>query len=292
MTALGMVLALSGPAVIVAILLAVLIIKRKAQDRRAVELLLAAVKAAEPACREQLLTKLGAGGHADPDKLAALVDKLIKGRRQYFKQVLAALLDRKPTGLVAIEPALQQYSELHVQAMAVLARAPAPAPVAPVPASAAPSGAAGPAAVESHLRSENERLKREVGLTLSALNNIFAEYASMFGDEHTRRDMNLEEILSSMQQLAAGEPPAPVDEPLPSSAGDEAADNEVDFATTDAPETASPDTDFNVDSGADSGVDSNLDSDTEAAIASDPFAEPPAAEAAGEALANPATESR
>ncbi|HEX4911057.1 MAG TPA: hypothetical protein VFV64_09860 [Permianibacter sp.] len=286
MTALAMVLALSGPAVIVAILLAVLIIKRKAQDRRAVELLLAAVKAAEPAYREQLLAKLGAGGHADPDKLAALVDKLIKGRRQYFKQVLAALLDRKPTGLVAIEPALQQYSELHVQAMAVLARAPVSA--APVAASASPSGAAGPAAVESHLRSENERLKREVGLTLSALNNIFAEYASMFGDEHTRRDMNLEEILSSMQQLAAGEPPVPVDEPLPPSTGGNAPDSEADFATTDAPESALPDTDVN----ADSGADSDAVSDTEAAIASDPFAEPPAAEAADNALTKTATESR
>ncbi|MFN4291909.1 MAG: hypothetical protein ACK4E7_13675 [Permianibacter sp.] len=219
MTGLGMVLALSGPAVVVAIVLAVLIIKRKAQDRRAVELLLQAVKAAEPTYREHLLGKLGAGGHADPDKLAALVDKLIKGRRQYFKQVLAALLDRKPTGLLAIEPALQQYGELHLQAMAVLARSPVPAPVTIAPAVATASGSAASAtAVENQLRSENERLRREVGLTLSALNNIFAEYASMFGDEHTRRDMSLEEILSSMQQLAAGEPPVPADEPLPISA--------------------------------------------------------------------------
>ncbi|MFZ5843027.1 MAG: hypothetical protein ACOY3E_09020 [Pseudomonadota bacterium] len=219
MTALSMVLALSGPAVVVAIVLAVLIIKRKAQDRRAVELLLMAVKAAEPAYREHLLGKLGSSGHADPDKLAALVDKLIKGRRQYFKQVLAALLDRKPSGLLAMEPALQQYSELHLQGMAVLARSMVPAPaVAEAAATAASGSGAATFAGEGQLRSENDRLRREVGLTLSALNNIFAEYASMFGDEHTRRDMSLEEILSSMQQLAAGEPPAAVDEPLPGSA--------------------------------------------------------------------------
>ena len=237
MTALGMVLALSGPAVVVAIVLAVLIIKRKAQDRRAVELLLLAVKAAEPTYREHLLGKLGAGGHADPDKLAALVDKLIKGRRQYFKQVLAALLDRKPTGLLAMEPALQQYSELHLQGMAVLARSLAPASVAAEPAVATASGSAAPATtVESQLRTENDRLRREVGLTLSALNNIFAEYASMFGDEHTRRDMNLEEILSSMQQLAAGEPPVPADEPLPISALEPLPDTATERLPDDVPE--------------------------------------------------------
>lgn len=218
MSSLGLVLALSGPAVIVAIVLAMLLLKRKAQDRRAVELLLNAVKTAEPTYREQLLGKLGAGGHADPVKLEALVDKLIKGRRQYFKQVLAALLDRKPTGLLGMEPALQQYSELHLQGMAVLARTPAPAAAASVATGVADATVAMAAhgASEASLRSENDRLKREVGLTLSALNNIFAEYASMFGDEHTRRDMSLEEILSSMQQLAAGEPPAPVVEPASS----------------------------------------------------------------------------
>lgn len=235
MTGLGMVLALSGPAVVVAIVLAVLIIKRKAQDRRAVELLLLAVKAAEPAYREHLLGKLGANGHADPDKLAVLVDKLIKGRRQYFKQVLAALLDRKPTGLLAIEPALQQYGELHLQAMAVLARSPAPAMAEP-PSPSTGGPAAPTTVVESQLRGENERLRREVGLTLSALNNIFAEYASMFGDEHTRRDMNLEEILSSMQQLAAGEPPVPADEPLPISALEPLPDTATERLPDDVPE--------------------------------------------------------
>lgn len=259
MTGLGMVLALSGPAVVVAIVLAVLIIKRKAQDRRAVELLLLAVKVAEPAYREHLLGKLGANGHADPDKLAALVDKLIKGRRQYFKQLLAALLDRKPTGLLAIEPALQQYGELHLQAMAVLARSPAPAMAEP-PSPSTGGPAAPTTVVESQLRGENERLRREVGLTLSALNNIFAEYASMFGDEHTRRDMNLEEILSSMQQLAAGEPPVPADEPMPVSVLEPLPDDvpeEVEVAGDPFAEPAAAETDTLAASTADVDVDTD-----------------------------------
>lgn len=197
---LWLVLALSVPSVLVAIVLAAILIRRKAQERRAVELLLGAVKNAEADYRQALLSKLG----ADSALAEKSADKLVKQRRQYFKRVLSALLDRKPTGLLVIEAALRQFSESHLQSLAALANATAPAPAsqASIPTAAAEGG-------EGALRNENDRLRREVGLTLSALNNIFAEYASMFGDEHTRRDMSLEEILNSMQQLASGEPPEP-----------------------------------------------------------------------------------
>lgn len=204
MSELWLVLALSAPAVLVAVVLALLLLRRKAHERKAVEALLVAVKGAEAEYRNALLTRLG----GDVDDPAA--DKLVKQRRQYFKQVLQALLDRRPTGLLVLEPALRQFSEVHVQLLASrqLAAAPVSGVAEPAPATAANTGRS-----DEPLRAENDRLRREVGLTLSALNNIFAEYASMFGDEHTRRDMSLEEILHSMQQLAAGEPPAPVELP-------------------------------------------------------------------------------
>lgn len=204
---LWLVLALSVPSVLVAVVLAIVLIKRKAQERSGVERLLAVVKAAEPDYRQALERRFAQDGQVAEAKAIQTADKLVKQRRQYFKQLLASLLERKPDALLKLEPALVQYSEAHLQLLGSLAAAAAPANAmeAAVVASTAntPAGAGG---TEAQWRSENDRLRREVGLTLSALNNIFAEYASMFGDEHTRRDMNLEEILNSMQQLAAGQP--------------------------------------------------------------------------------------
>lgn len=211
---LWLVLALSVPSVLVAVVLAIVLIKRKAQERSGVERLLAVVKAAEPDYRQALERRFAQDGQVAEAKVIQTADKLVKQRRQYFKQLLASLLERKPDALLKLEPALVQYSEAHLQLLGSLA---APAPAAVAVEAAAPAStvaAAGAGGSEAQWRSENDRLRREVGLTLSALNNIFAEYASMFGDEHTRRDMNLEEILNSMQQLAAGQPAEPT-EPAP-----------------------------------------------------------------------------
>ncbi len=207
MNTLWLVLAISLPSVLVAVVLAVLLVKRKAQDRLAVERLLAAVKNAEPDYRQAMLNRLLKAGVAE-ERAQADAGKLVKHRRQYWKQLLAALLNREPAALLQAEPALRQFSEAHLQDLPslVLAIGAAPAVAAATESVAADAAGAADGPVNETMRRENDRLKREVGLTLSALNNIFAEYASMFGDEQTRRDMNLEEILTAMQQLAAGQP--------------------------------------------------------------------------------------
>lgn len=206
MNTLWLVLAISLPSVLVAVVLAVLLVKRKAQDRLAVERLLAAVKNAEPDYRQGVLNRLLKAGVAE-ERAQTDASKLVKQRRQYWKQLLAALLSREPAALLQAEPALRQFSEAHLQdlpSLVLAIGAESPATVAIEPAVTDANAAAAP--TNDSMRRENDRLKREVGLTLSALNNIFAEYASMFGDEQTRRDMNLEEILTAMQQLAAGQP--------------------------------------------------------------------------------------
>ncbi|NQD38850.1 hypothetical protein HPT27_17675 [Permianibacter sp. IMCC34836] len=253
-----MVLALSGPSVLIAIVLAVLLIKRKAQDRAGVERLLAAVKAAENDYRQAVQLRLVDKLKLPDEQAGPEADKLVKQRRQYFKQLLSALLNRDPAALGQVEPALKVFSEAHLKLLAELPSAGVAAPAAVI-ASLIP--AAPPSdAPDMQWRMENDRLRREVSLTLSTLNNIFAEYASMFGDENTRRDMSLEEILSSMQKLAEGEQNAPT---------------EVDAAGN-APLSAQPagEADLAADeAGLDSDVLNESDDPALRSIQSDPFAE-------------------
>lgn len=202
------VLALSVPSLLTAVVLAVLIIRRKAQERSGVERLLAAVKANELEFRAALAQRLITDFHCEEETAGQTADSLVKQRRQTYKQVLTALLEREPTALTRLEPSIAGFADAHLKALAALSlhagkREVMPAAVPPSLIPQAPPTDAG----EAVLRMENDRLRREVSLTLSTLNNIFAEYASMFGDEQTRRDMSLPEILSAMQHLAEGEQP-------------------------------------------------------------------------------------
>ncbi|MEM9100901.1 MAG: hypothetical protein AAGB12_01150 [Pseudomonadota bacterium] len=54
----------------------------------------------------------------------------------------------------------------------------------------------------SDLQSENKDLKREIHKTLKTLNNIFAEYSSMFGEEVNSQDMTAEEIVEAMSAFS------------------------------------------------------------------------------------------
>ena len=60
-----------------------------------------------------------------------------------------------------------------------------------------------------YLREENDRLKKEVSITLGTLNNIFSEYSSMLGEEGERKDMKVEDILAKMESMTQEVEPEP-----------------------------------------------------------------------------------
>jgi chromosome segregation ATPase len=63
------------------------------------------------------------------------------------------------------------------------------------------------------LKQEIKGLKQEVHITLTTLNNIFAEYSSMFGEEVTRKDMSVEQILTAMESFSGTKVDLEADEP-------------------------------------------------------------------------------
>jgi hypothetical protein len=54
------------------------------------------------------------------------------------------------------------------------------------------------------LQQENQRLRHEIHITLSTLNNMFAEYSSMFGNDEGDRNLSVSQIVDRMQQLSGG----------------------------------------------------------------------------------------
>jgi hypothetical protein len=52
------------------------------------------------------------------------------------------------------------------------------------------------------LKAEIKALKHEVHITLTTLNNIFAEFSSMFGEEVPNREMSVDQIITAMESFA------------------------------------------------------------------------------------------
>jgi single-stranded DNA-binding protein len=188
-----MILLFSLPPALIAIGLAMWIIMWRQREREAVRRLLDGVKAQDEVQQAALKQFLSANMHLDDKKAGKQAAAIQQARRDLQKAVLSALLERSATKAEAVNVAISAFAAAYQALEPVL-------PTVPAPATA--SGRSGEDA--GRFREENERLRREVQMTLGTLNNIFAEYASMFGDENTRRDMSVDQILQSMQALSEG----------------------------------------------------------------------------------------
>lgn len=187
------VLLFSVPPALIAIGLALWIITWRQRERAAVRRLLEGVKAQDEVQQAALKQFLSANMHLDDKKAEKQAVTIQQARRDLQKAVLSALLERSATRAEAVNVAISTFAAAYQALEPVLPTVPAPV---------TSSGRSGEDA--GRFREENERLRREVQMTLGTLNNIFAEYASMFGDENTRRDMSVDQILQSMQALSEG----------------------------------------------------------------------------------------
>ncbi|MCO7227271.1 hypothetical protein [Pleionea sp. CnH1-48] len=100
------------------------------------------------------------------------------------------------------------------------------------------------------LKSESKSLKQEVHVTLTTLNNIFAEYSSMFGEEVEQKNLSVEQILTAMESFAgksassADDAEEPVEASVDEAPADEApvdADEEIEADMAVAEDPDSPD---------------------------------------------------
>lgn len=129
---------------------------------------------------------------ADDDARSSL-EQIMTKRRVFIKSVMDSHLELSSDSIKKLDAELNVLLEAYhslVPGAALSGSSPIGAT-----ASSSESGEI------SSLREENERLKKEMNITLGTLNNIFAEYSSMFGEEQEHRDMGVNDILSTMENL-------------------------------------------------------------------------------------------
>lgn len=183
------VLLLCLPPSLLAIALLISGYRRKVSERKGCEQLLALVKATEDEQKQAIETFLNKSLHYDSSASKGKAEELLKMRKQFMRKLLLGFLHRDVLTVAALDNELSQLTNAYHKLDAKSVAAPAPKNDATDPQT-------------QQLHSENQRLRHEIHITLSTLNNIFAEYSSMFGNEDGDRNLSVSQIVDRMQQLS------------------------------------------------------------------------------------------
>lgn len=150
------------------------------------------------ALREFLANNLG---FEEPD-LSQRVSLIDSQRKAFYKALVQAFIRHDARAVAALHEPLDAYADTYH----LLAHQAPPSAAPIVAAEPAPTPPAEDSVALNNLRKENKRLKEEVHITLSTLNNIFSEYTSMFGETVDQGNLSVEEIIAAMEKYSGQSP--------------------------------------------------------------------------------------
>lgn len=198
-----LVVEIAFPFILLSIVLIAILIRGKTRYKDAMRELIINVKDNEPlqneATQRFLQEKLG----LDDASAGKLSSEIIKERKFFFRTFVASILNKDVENLATLDEELSRITEKYHALTPNIAGAPEEAAIETSgDASALQSELESKQAEIEQLKQEVKGLKQEVHITLTTLNNIFAEYSSMFGEDVARRDMSVEQILTAMESFS------------------------------------------------------------------------------------------
>lgn len=184
------VLALALPSALAFLTVLILGFRRKSGQRRSCETLLAQVKASDEEVRQSLQHFLAESLRLETEQVSQRTEDILDLRKALYRQLFKAVLQQDAAALAGLDgQVVALINAYHV----LVPQLPAPVPIAVAPRNDAAA---------DQLRVENERLRRESAITMGTLNNIYAEFSSMFGNEVPTNPLSVEQIMERMQALA------------------------------------------------------------------------------------------
>ena len=193
-----LILELTLPMAILVAIMAWLLFRRRGTTQVGAQALLKEIKANEEANRTALSRYLKDTLLMSAEEAEKHLTSIMAKRRQFFKAVLDSHLSPSSDSIGKLEKALSELTNAY--------HALTPAAAYGSPTEVMSSAHANDV---QYLREENDRLKKEVSITLGTLNNIFSEYSSMLGEEGERKDMKVEDILAKMESMTQEVEPEP-----------------------------------------------------------------------------------
>jgi len=218
------------PFIVLAMILLVVLVRSKSRLKESMRELIINVKDNEAVNKESvqrfLHEKLGFA-ESEVDKLSA---EIIKERKFFFRTFVSSILNKDIENLALLDEELSRITERY-HGLAVSntsAAAESPVEESTMSDSLLQSDLEAKLAEIEELKEKNKSLKQEVHVTLTTLNNIFAEYSSMFGEEVVKKDMSVEQILTAMESFSGSKSEESFDKPEPLEANEQEDTDTVD----------------------------------------------------------------
>jgi len=201
-----------APFAILSILLLVVFFKRNKKSKRGLRFLLEGVQGTDDSYKQTLTEFLKKVGIQE-EEIEPLLQEFTKNRRAFFKILLTALTSKDQGMLESVGGGFNNFTENYHQ-LDLNASATS------IEETESEEKQSTPETDDSPLRAykrENKRLKAEVHVSVSALNSLFKEYSSMFGEvPENKQEMSVQEILEAMEKFTKGEfKPADITSDLP-----------------------------------------------------------------------------
>ena len=179
------------PLLILSVVLGWALFSNYKKNKEAARNLILKIKNNEENEKEALLSFLKEKIALEEEKAKKVTKKIINERKFLFRNLISGLLDKNMEAIAALESDMSRitrhYHQLEVQA-------------AP-PAEDEGESEADSETIEE-LRQEIKSLKHEIHITLTTLNNIFAEFSSMFGEEVPETEMSVDQIITAMESFS------------------------------------------------------------------------------------------
>ena len=185
---------------VLSIILIWVLVSAKKKNKEAVRQLILRIKNNEEAQKEAVSAFLTEKVGLEQTAVKKQSKKIINERKFLFRNLISSLLDKNEKALIGLEDDLSRivkhYHDLDIQAKAVEEVVEEAEETEDVDA----------------LKQEIKTLKHEVHITLTTLNNIFAEFSSMFGEEVPETEMSVDQIITAMESFSGKGGAAEVDD--------------------------------------------------------------------------------
>ncbi|MET1254288.1 hypothetical protein [Aliikangiella maris] len=179
------------PFAVLSIVLIFIIIRGRKSAKEAARNLILKIKNNEEGEKEATYNFLTQKLSIEESEAKKLAKKIINERKFLFRNLISGFLDKNTDAIASLEADMSRivarYHSLDIQ-----------------PQASETIVEDNPENLEKiqELQKEVKTLKHEVHVTLTTLNNIFAEFSSMFGEEVPDTEMSVDQIITAMESFS------------------------------------------------------------------------------------------
>lgn len=185
------VLEVALPFFVLSMILIFVLIKGQKKNKEAARNLILKIKNNEDNEKDALLAFLTEKISLSDKDAKKVSKKIINERKFLFRNLISALLDKNTDAIASLESDMSRITS-HYHALEVTK----------VVEDVVPEVDEGEQEKKEELKQEIKSLKQEVHITLTTLNNIFAEFSSMFGEEVPETEMSVDQIITAMESFS------------------------------------------------------------------------------------------